>query len=43
MLALVTEACDTTVNSFLAEMKIEADRPMTFMDRAALRVSLKVF
>ena len=37
----MTEACDTTVNAFLEEMQIEADHPMTFMDRAALRSKLR--
>jgi hypothetical protein len=41
VLQIVTEACDTTVNAFLAEMHIEADHPMTFMDRAALRAKLR--
>ena len=41
VLRVVTEACDTTVNSFLVEMQIEADHPMTFMDKAALRSKLR--
>lgn len=41
VLRVVTEACDTTVNAFLVEMQIEADHPMTFMDKAALRSKLR--
>jgi hypothetical protein len=41
VLALVTEACDSTVNAFLEEMQVDADQPMTFMDRAALRSKLR--
>jgi len=41
VLGLVTEACDLTVNAFLEEMQVDADQPMTFMDRAALRSKLR--
>merc|ERR1711865_754642 len=39
--ALVRSACDQVLDSFLARNHIEADHPMTFTEKAALRTECR--